>query len=439
MLKLVLIIFQFFIIFLIALFVINNSVEISIQLSDFTYSISSSYIFLFLLIFFLIIFIIQSLYFKTKFNFNKWKINKLITNRELGYNFFVKGMIALANKDYKKATSDSNKISIYLKKSPSLSLLLKSEIFKIEKKYEELKSIYEEMAKNKDTENLAFRGMMEHYLRAQDYHHAFLYGEKLFNKNPYIEKIYDTLVGIVTKTDNWQQLIVITDRAYTKKIINKTIYEENKSIALFEIAKIKKYADLNESIRIVEKALRLRKYFPPYIKLYLELLIENKNYNAAKKFIKKFWMENPHREYKYLIKKIALCLKHDYLELVRQVVSGNTMNEESKILMVEAFIQYSKFDLARKQIKDLLDIKPKKEICILMAKIEEHDSGDTQKVNSWNLRSKDGPDSKLWVCVISNQTQNEWSSTSKAGYFNSLEWKHINMLDNINKANLNLL
>ena len=87
------------------------------------------------------------------------------------------------------------------------------------------------MIKSEPTMNLGFRGLMEQYLKAQDYHHAFIYGEKLFNNNPYIEKIYDTLVNIIAKTNNWQQLLLLSDKAYSKKIIDKNTYSENKSIA----------------------------------------------------------------------------------------------------------------------------------------------------------------------------------------------------------------
>ena len=45
----------------------------------------------------------------------------------------------------------------------------------------------------------------------------------------------------------------------------------------------------------IKKALDLRKNFPPYVKLYLELLIQNQDYLIAKKFIKKIWKEVPHR------------------------------------------------------------------------------------------------------------------------------------------------
>ena len=44
-------------------------------------------------------------------------------------------MIALANKDFKKAIKESKKISNHLDDNPTLSLLLRSEVFKIEKKY----------------------------------------------------------------------------------------------------------------------------------------------------------------------------------------------------------------------------------------------------------------------------------------------------------------
>jgi HemY protein len=436
--RFIFLILQIAIILSLSIFVINNSLNISIELNDFIYSISSSYIILILLFVFLILFLIQSFYFNTKFNIRKYKFNKLIDNKEKGYNFFVSGVIALANQDYKKAISDSKKISKYLGDSPSLSLLLNSEIYKIEKKYDDLNAVYEEMLKNKDTQNLAYRGMMEQHLRSQDYHHAFIYGEKLFNKNPYTEKIYDALVGIIAKTNNWQQLLIITNRAFEKKIINKREFQDNKSIGFFEIAKIKQFSEINESIGLLEKALNLRKNFPPYIKLYVELLIKDKNYNLAKKYLKKMWIVNPHNEYKSMIKKLSSCLNESYIDLVKFIISNNTTKEISKILLIDAAIESKKWDLARNEIKTLLDLQPKKEVCLLMARIEAGDTGEMQKVNSWNLRSKNGLEKNAWVCLISNQIQEEWSPVSRAGNFNSLVWKQPNMLDRFDNSNSSL-
>jgi HemY protein len=375
--------------------------------------------------------LLQTFYFKTKFSFSKFIAIKKLQNKEKGYNAFVSGMIALANKDYKRAILESKKISNHLDDNPSLVLLLKSEIFKVEKKYDELSVVYENMSKNKHTENLGYRGMMEQYLRAQDYHHAFIYGERLFNNNPFIEKIYDTLVSIIAKTNNWQQLLIISDRAFSKKIIDKKVYEENKSIGFFEIAKIKQLSEIEESLKYMQKALKFRKNFPPYIKLYINLLIQNKNYNLAKKSIKKAWNELPHAEYKESILSLAAHLEIEMSELVKYIAGASYKNEESIILMVEAFVESKKWDDARNQIKDLLDVRPKKEVCLLMAKIEEGDSGDVQKINAWTQRAKDGAANNIWICTISKKSQQTWSSVSEAGYFNSLEWRQPIMLDSL--------
>ena len=419
------------IILILVLAVFNNSFIISFEIKDFIYSVSSTYIFIPLLIFFVLIFLLQTFYFKTKFSFSKFIAIKKLQNKEKGYNAFVSGMIALANKDYKRAILESKKISNHLDDNPSLALLLKSEIFKVEKKYDELSLVYEDMSKNKHTENLGYRGMMEQYLRAQDYHHAFIYGERLFNNNPFIEKIYDTLVSIIAKTNNWQQLLIISDRAFSKKIIDKKVYEENKSIGFFEIAKIKQLSEIEESLKYMQKALKLRKNFPPYIKLYINLLIQNKNYNLAKKSIKKAWNELPHAEYKESILSLAAHLEIEMLELVKYIAGTSYKNEESIILMVEALIESKKWDDARNQIKDLLDVRPKKEVCLLMAKIEEGDSSDVQKINAWTQRAKDGAANNIWICTISKKSQQTWSSVSEAGYFNSLEWRQPIMLDSL--------
>jgi HemY protein len=375
--------------------------------------------------------LLQTFYFKTKFSFSKFIAIKKLQNKEKGYNAFVSGIIALANKDYKRAILESKKISNHLDDNPSLVLLLKSEIFKVEKKYDELSVVYENMSKNKHTENLGYRGMMEQYLRAQDYHHAFIYGERLFNNNPFIEKIYDTLVSIIAKTNNWQQLLIISDRAFSKKIIDKKVYEENKSIGFFEIAKIKQLSEIEESLKYMQKALKFRKNFPPYIKLYINLLIQNKNYNLAKKSIKKAWNELPHAEYKESMLSLAAHLEIEMSELVKYIAGASYKNEESIILMVEAFVESKKWDDARNQIKDLLDVRPKKEVCLLMAKIEEGDSGDVQKINAWTQRAKDGAANNIWICTISKKSQQTWSSVSEAGYFNSLEWRQPIMLDSL--------
>ena len=429
MIKFFLALIQLTLILLLSLLVINYSFIVSIEINDFIYSISSAYIFVFLIFIFIIIFLLQTSYFKTRFKLLKYRNNKIINNKEKGLDSFIDGMIALANKDYKGAIRSSESIAKHLDHNPSLSLLLKSEVYKIEKKLPELQNIYEEMSKNSNTAILGYRGLMEQYLQAHDFHHAYIYGEKLFNINPYVEKIYETLVNIIAKTSHWQQLLIITDKALSKKIIDKQTYQENKAIAYFEIAKIKKNSDRDDAIRLIEKAIKFKKNFQPFISFYIELLIDNKQYGQAKKFLRKAWSDLPHLNYQQGITILANNLGISFQELAKYIVGSNSTKEESKILLTEAAIDNSKWQEARNQIKDLLDVRPKREICLLMARIEEGDNNDIQKINSWKLRAKNGDISSLWVCSITKKSQNEWSSLSSGGHFNSLVWKQPFMLN----------
>ena len=176
MIKLFLVFIQLIIIILVASLIINYSYPVSVTFDEIILSTSTSFLLFFLiLIVFSVIFTQRILYF-FKYRIFKFKFNSQKNNYEKGYKAFTQGMVALANKDYKKAIKENYKVSKYIA-DKSLNLLLKSETLKIEKKFDELETVYEEMLKNHNTKILGLRGLMKQYLYAQDYHHAFIYGE----------------------------------------------------------------------------------------------------------------------------------------------------------------------------------------------------------------------------------------------------------------------
>ena len=47
-----------------------------------------------------------------------------------------------------------------------------------------------------------------------------------------------------------------------------------------------------------------------------------------------------------------------------------------------------------------------------------------KKINAWISRSNLGKLSKIWICHISGVSQTQWTSVSKGGYFNTLDWRN---------------
>ena len=43
---------------------------------------------------------------------------------------------------------------------------------------------------------------------------------------------------------------------------------------------------------------------------------------------------------------------------------------------------------------------------------------------------------KVWICRITNNSQNNWTSVSDLGHFNSLEYKKVNQINNLGLSNI---
>ena len=430
MLKIILLSIQILIILFFVLFIVNNQFLISFEINDLIYSLSSSYVFGFCLFLFVLIFSIQTFYFKIINRFNKYQLKRLQNKEKKGYNLFTRGMVAIANKDYKKASILSKKLDKFLVNDKSLFMLLHSEVLKKTKKFNQLEDTYNKMLTYDTTKELGEIGLMEYYLSLQDFHHAFLYAERLFIKNPNIENLYSNILQIIAKTNNWSQLINISQKAYDNKIITKYKLNEHRSVALFEISKIKYLSNLNDSIVSMKEAIKLRKYFTPYVKFLVELLIKDKNLIEAKKLIVKSWSENPNSELREYIIEVSAKLELDILKFLSTFKNINSKNEQNKLLLTQGCIVSKNWSEARKHIKEIMTQNPSKIICEFMANIELGENNDVAKSNSWKMRGDNSELENCWICAVTQQPQIEWSTVSQGGYFNSLEWKQIPMLYN---------
>ncbi len=428
MLKLIFFLFQLFVLIFLVTYLSSNAFDVIFDIKQLQYTFSSNLLLFSLIIFLLLVFFIQLFYFKSRYNIKKYFLSKKSKNLEKGYNFFSQAMIALANKDNKSAIKSRNNMKKYLSDESELFLLLNSEILKIERKYEQLEIVHEKMINNTNTKTLGYKGLMEQNIKKQDYHHAFVYGEKLFELNPNIEKLYSTLVNIIGRTKNWNQLLYLTKTAYDKRIIDFDIFNMNTSIAYYEISKIKMYSDTKEALRLIKKAIKINKLFPPFIKLELDILLYSNQISQLKKLVRNYWSENQNSSLRNILSLFLKESKLGDMENIKYIIKNSTKEIESKKLLVDFAIYNSEWLTARENMSGLINNKPDREICEFMAMLELGEFNDKQKSDAWYLRAQNATLNEIWICKISNVTQTNWTSVSESGYFNSLEWKHPKML-----------
>ena len=419
---------QFLLLIIALTFIFTNPFIVSLDIGNLKYSFSSNLFAVVFISFILLLCLVFYLFFRSRLSLGRYFLKNKYNKIEKGYLHFVDAMIAVANKDNKTALKSHKKMVSYLKDDPSLSLLLKSEVLKIEKKFPELNNVYEDMIKSKKTETLGYRGLMEQNLRNLDYHHAFLYGEKLFSINPNIEKLYDTLIFIAAKTKNWNQIILLSDKAFSKRIISKNNLNENKSVGFYEIAKIKFDSDIKDALKNILKAVDLKKNFPPYVKLHLEIIAGLNDKRNLKKLIKKYWSLDPGSLLRSIIIKILNDNDLTDIKFINEIIKNNASEEESKKLLIYFAIKNLKWDIARENIIGMIGSNPSRDICYFMSDIELGENNDKQKSDSWILRAENAKLENCWICRITNQSQEEWSSLSNSGNYNSLVWSSPMML-----------
>ena len=433
MYRLSIFVLQFLILIIALTFIFTNPFIISLDIGNLKYSFSSNLLSVVFISFIFLLYLAFYLFFRSRLSLGKYFLKNKYNKIEKGYLHFVDAMIAVANKDNKTALKSHKKMVSYLKDDPSLSLLLKSEVLKIEKKFPELNNVYEDMIKSKKTETLGYRGLMEQNLRNQDYHHAFLYGEKLFSINPNIEKLYDTLIFIAAKTKNWNQIILLSDKAFSNKIISKNDLNENKSIGFYEIAKIKFDSDIKDALKNILKAIELKKNFAPYVKLHLEITMALNDKRNLKKLIKQYWNSNPSSLLRSIIIKILNDNDLTDIKFINEIIKNNAGEEESKKLLIYFAIKNLKWDIARENVIGMIGSNPSKDICYFMSDIELGENNDKQKSDAWIMRAENAKLENSWICRITNQSQEEWSSLSDSGNYNSLVWSSPMMIrQNIN-------
>ena len=175
----------------------------------FTGNTSTLLIGLVILIFIALIF--QRIYLYIKQSPKRIKDSLKIKNYNKSFNAIIKAMAALYNNDDKELNFQSNILEKLLKNNP-ISIILRAEAAKKSKKFDIAENHYNTMLLNPDTKILGLRGLLEQNLKKQDYHHALIYAEEIYNINPRLDWIYKTIIQIIVRTKNWHKLIEISKK-----------------------------------------------------------------------------------------------------------------------------------------------------------------------------------------------------------------------------------
>ena len=160
----------------------------------------------------------------------------------------------------------------------------------------------------------------------------------------------------------------------------------------------------------------------------MEIIVNLNDKRNLKKLIKKYWSLNPSSLLRSIITKILNENDLTDIKFINEIIYNNSTEEESKKLLIYFAIKNLNWDIASKNIIGMIGSNPSKEVCYFMSEIELGENNDKQKSDAWVMRAENAKLENCWTCRITNQSQEEWSSLSNSGNYNSLVWSSPMMI-----------
>ena len=359
----------------------------------------SSLVFFLYLTFILILYIIS--YPKnTLRKYEKFKLNKAKESLHAG-------IIASYYGNKTEVFSGLNKSKKYFQNTPLLLLLeLQSSIFQNNDKASFL--ILTKMLEINILKPIAIKGLISYSIRKKDFQLFKNVLAKSIDKKFHFSWIKNEIFRFCIENNSWK---VLADYLENKSLSNK---KENKLIissVFFQVATdYYKKKSLVESKKFLNKALKLNKFFPPYIELYCQLEA-GKNKNELIKTLKSYWIKNPNPNIEDCI-NLAFSKENNNSKLkILTKILNNHNDNYYKYLILGKFKYYAKvWGASRVALEKSLSFEPSKEAYYYLHKIHETITKDTISSIKCLKLYESSEEKFFWNCAICSKSFFKWKT-----------------------------
>ncbi|WP_338608486.1 heme biosynthesis HemY N-terminal domain-containing protein [Pelagibacterium nitratireducens] len=170
------------------------------------------------------------------------------------------------------------------------------------------------------------------------------------------------------------------------------------------------------------RALKSIPDFVPAALVAARILINRGDTRRASALLRRTWRAGFHPDAATLyahVKPGTSALER--LKRIRTLVESPQSHPMAAIVLARAAIDAYEWSVARNALAPFL-VKPTRQMCLLMAEIEEGQSGDQGKAREWLSRAVSAPADPTWTA--DGITSDEWAPASPVtGRLDAFEWK----------------
>ncbi len=353
-----------------------------------------------------------------------WRVARGLRRRseERGRAALSQGLIAIAAGDLRSAERAMQDAGRRLPDQP-LTLLLKAQTAQLRGDRTRAREIFQEMTEDPATRIAGLRGLYIEAEREGEHLAAHQIAEHARGEAPTAPWAARALLRHQTAAADWDAALVTLTGAVDGRIVDKRTARRQRAVILTAKALAMEDGDPDAARAAALEAHDLANDLVPAAVVAGRLLARQGDIRRAVRVLEAAWRAGPHPE-------IAEAYLHvrsgdaasDRLKRAETLFRMRPHADEGRLAVARAAIDARDFTRVREMLLPVITERPTRNALILMAELEEAESGDMGRARGWQARAVYAPRDPAWTA--DGVVLEAWAPLSPVtGALDAVEWK----------------
>ncbi|MBF0252140.1 MAG: tetratricopeptide repeat protein [Alphaproteobacteria bacterium] len=341
-----------------------------------------------------------------------------------GYKALTKGMVAVAAGDAEEALAQVKQADGLLGEPP-LTLLLKAQAAQLNGDETAAEAFFTAMLDDPEMEFLGLRGLLNQAMKRGDAAVALDIARKAQALKPGSVWLTDTVFALEARAGTWSNAATALGRLDKSRALPAGVAKRRQAIVeLGESFEAAHAGNAGRALKHAEKAVSLDGSLGAAAVRLAELYIANGRQKKAQSVLETAWKVKPHpalAEAYYVAVDANDGLKK--ASAAERLLSFKT-DAEAHVVLGKAALEAELWGRARTHLGRALEAgRRTRSVYAMMARLEDAERGDKDKIRDWLSRAADAAGDPAWVCADCGHVEAHWSAhCPKCHGFDTLMW-----------------
>lgn len=342
--------------------------------------------------------------------------------KDRGYTALSQGLIAAGSGDAVKARLFAKESGKLLTSEPLVNLL-DAQTLLLEGNNEKARDKFENMLEDDRTKLVALRGLFLEAEKQGAKEAAQQYVEEAAELAPSVPWAGNAMLRYRATQGDWAGALSALQSNRSSGLLEKKAATRQRAVLLTAYAMSQEQIDPAKSAKLAKEAHKLAPDLVPAAIVGARVLMRDNSLRRASRMIETVWKKSPHPELAETYVNLRVGDSAiDRLKRARKLAALRTNHIEGSVAIAEAAIEAQEWQAARDAMLPIMSTAPTERACLIMADIEEGESGDQGRMRDWLSRAVRAPKDAAWTA--GGLVSEKWLPFSpQTGELDAFEWK----------------